>query len=145
MAICEVSGNEVLQRCEKCSGTSLIGFAGLVVGIERGEQTDPRIVALPPCQACGSREFLIRTGDQEPEHPAPGGFGHLHQLLVDHVHAELVRQGHVTPSLRDRPVESLVAKTIKGPEFRRWFPSGSKLAPPEGLRERPAVQGQQGS
>jgi hypothetical protein len=140
MAIQEVSENELLQRCAKCSSLNSIVLGSLVVGVERAGQADGRLVLLPPCPSCGSSEFLIRTPAEEPEPPAPGSFNHLHHLLVDHVHAQLVRQGRVIPSLQSLPVESLISRTIAGGALERWFPSGLKLVVPEEPRERPPSQ-----
>jgi hypothetical protein len=137
MAIYEVFNDNILQRCEKCGTVNLVAFDRLKVGAEREGRTDERVVPLPACSSCGSSEYLIRTGKDEPEHPVPGSFGHLHRLLVDHVHAELVRQGRIAPSLQSRPADSLISKTLEGSVLQRWFPSGLKLVLDEGEREAP--------
>ena len=105
----------------------------------RDNQTDPRVVPLPPCPACKSSEFLIRSTDGEPAHPAPGSFGHLHRLLVDQVHAELVKRKRVLPSLKDKQgvVQTGLAKPVAATELKRWFPSGMKIA----VRETESPQG----
>jgi hypothetical protein len=145
MPLQEVNETDVLQRCAKCSSLNLIALDSLVIGVQREGLVDGRIVLIPPCPSCSSSEFLVRTPDEELEHPAPGSFGHLHRLLVDHVHARLVRMGRVIPSLQSHPVEHLIAKTLAETTLERWFPSGLKLASPEELRERPSPQGQQKS
>lgn len=144
MAIYEVLDDNILQRCENCMSANLLALDDLLVGVEHEGKTDERIVPLPACSACGSGEYLIRTAKEDPEHPVPGSFGHLHRLLVDHVHAELVRRKRVASSLRERTAESLVAKTVADTAFRRWFPQGLKLMMPEGPREAPPGKGPPG-
>jgi hypothetical protein len=130
MAIYELNSTALVQRCGKCAAENKVALDTLTVGVARDEQTDALVVPLPPCPACKSSEFLIRSADGEPTHPAPGSFGHLHRLLVDQVHAELVKRKRVLPSLKDKhgAVRGGVGKPVAATELKRWFPSGMKIA-----------------
>ena len=90
MSIHEMTSTEVVQRCGRCAAENRIALDTLEVGVARDEQTDASVVPLPACPTCRSTEFLLRSPNDEPAHPAPGSFGHLHRLLVDEMHAELV-------------------------------------------------------
>lgn len=132
MAILEVTDTEVAQRCTCCGRENRHVIDGLQAGIKPDAgNADPGVVRLPSC-TCGATEFLMRSGDNEPEHPSPGCFGHLHRLLVDHVHAELVRREKVIPALRDErgKVPATLAHPLSTATRERWFPSGFRLSPP---------------
>jgi hypothetical protein len=131
MSIHEVNSTELLQRCGKCAAENRIALDALEVGVARDEQTDPRVIPLPACPTCRSTEFLLRSPDDEPPHPAPGSFGHLHRLLVDAVHTELVKRKRVIPLLKDKQgrVDPTLAKPVATEELARWFPQGLKIEP----------------
>lgn len=131
MAIYEVTDSEVVQRCGKCGTENRLALDALEVGVAREEQMDPSVVPLPACPTCRSSEFLFRSPDVEPTHPAPGSFGHLHRLLVDEVHAELVKRKKVIPLLKDKEgrVDPKLAKPVAAEERSRWFPQGLKIEP----------------
>jgi hypothetical protein len=140
MAILEVTATEVVQRCAKCDTENRIALAGLEVGVARDAQTDSRTIPLPVCPTCGSREFLIRTPDGDPEHPAQGSFGHLHRMLVDHLHAELVKDDRVLPVLRDERgrADQRIARPISQAKRDRWFQRGIRIEVP--AREKSGSQ-----
>ena len=98
MTIQEITETELVQRCAKCDGENRVPLAGIEVGIERDEQVEDSVVALPECPTCRSREFLLRSPVEEQEHPVVGSLGHLHRLLVDELHSELVKKGLVDPA-----------------------------------------------
>jgi hypothetical protein len=132
MAIYEVTEDTVVQRCGHCQRENRIALASLVVGIEHGGRRDGRMLPLPACPGCRSTEFLSRSADGEDDHPAPGTFGHLHRLLVDHLHAELVQRAQVASGFRtvdSRPDPRLV-RPLGPTTIQRWFPRGMKLEPP---------------
>jgi hypothetical protein len=131
MAIYEVTDSEVVQRCGKCGTENRVALDALEVGVAREEQTDSSVVPLPACPTCRSSEFLFRSPDGELTHPAPGSFGHLHRLLVDEVHAELVKRKKVIPLLKDKEgrVDPKLAKPVAAEERSRWFPQGLKIEP----------------
>lgn len=131
MSIHEMNSTEILQRCGKCAAENRVALDALEVGVARDEQTDPSVVPLPACPTCRSTEFLLRSPDDEPSHPAPGSFGHLHRLLVDEVHAELVKRKKVIPLLKDKEgrVDPKLAKPVAAEERARWFPQGLKIEP----------------
>src|SRR5687767_1026316 len=76
MPILEVTDTDIRQHCAHCERERGLKLDDLQVGVARGQQIDPRLIPLPPCPSCGTVEFLIRSADAEPEHPAPGTFGH---------------------------------------------------------------------
>jgi hypothetical protein len=129
MAIYEVTSTEVVQRCGKCNAENRIPVTGIEVGIAHEAQTDARTIPLPACPTCGSSEFLIRSPDDEPEYPAPGTFGHLHRMLVDDLHAELVKADKVIPALLDSlgHADPTLARPVEQAARDRWFPSGMKV------------------
>lgn len=131
MSIHEMTSTEVLQRCGKCAAENRIALDTLEVGVARDEQTDGSVVPLPACPTCRSTEFLLRSPNDEPAHPAPGSFGHLHRLLVDEMHAELVKRKKVIPLLKDNQgrVDPKLAKPVAAEELARWFPQGLKIEP----------------
>ena len=131
MSIHEMTSTEVLQRCGKCAAENRIALDTLEVGVARDEQTDASVVPLPACPTCRSTEFLLRSPNDEPAHPAPGSFGHLHRLLVDEMHAELVKRKKVIPLLKDNQgrVDPKLAKPVAVEELARWFPQGLKIEP----------------
>jgi len=131
MSIHEMTSTEVVQRCGRCAAENRIALDTLEVGVARDEQTDASVVPLPACPTCRSTEFLLRSPNDEPAHPAPGSFGHLHRLLVDEMHAELVKRKKVIPLLKDNQgrVDPKLAKPVAAEELARWFPQGLKIEP----------------
>lgn len=131
MSIHEMTSTEVVQRCGRCAAENRIALDTLEVGVARDEQTDASVVPLPACPTCRSTEFLLRSPNDEPAHPAPGSFGHLHRLLVDEMHAELVKRKKVIPLLKDNQgrVDPKLAKPVAAEERSRWFPQGLKIEP----------------
>jgi len=126
MAIHEVTTTDVLQRCEACDDEHRVLIDDLEVGVARDQQVDGRLVPMPPCPACGAVEFLVRAPDDEPEHPSQGSFGHLHRMLVDDLHAELVTRGKVNAALRDAEgdVPPTLARPLSAEKRQRWFADG---------------------
>ncbi|WP_434345601.1 hypothetical protein ACN6A1_26835 [Myxococcus virescens] len=132
MAIHEVTDEDVLQRCARCGSGNRLALASLEVGVARREDVDDGLVQFPPCPACRSTEFLIRAAEGESEYPAPGSFGHLHRLLVGHLHAEFVQRGRLHTARK--PKGGGASKVLVGPlsqEAReRWFPQGLRITVP---------------
>jgi hypothetical protein len=126
MPIRELRDSDLDQQCANCGAVAAIGVDDLAVGVAHDTQLNPALVGLPPCAACGSTEFLIRSPDGE-EHPAPGSFGHKHKLLVDKLHARLVQRGQVALGL-----DAAKVTTKEPPEavMDRWFKDGLKLPLP---------------
>jgi len=129
MSIHEMNATEVLQRCGKCNAENRIVIDSLEAGVARDDQADPRVVPLPACPTCRSTEFLIRSPDAEQGHPAPGSFGHLHRMLVDQVHAELVKRKKVISALKDKlgRVDSTIARPVSPEDVQQWFSKGLKI------------------
>lgn len=126
MAIHEITTTDVLQRCEACEDEHRILIDDLEVGVARDQQVDARLVPMPPCPLCGAVEFLVRAPDNEPEHPSPGSFGHLHRMMVDELHAELITRDKVNAALRDAEgnVPPTLAKPLSNEKRERWFSKG---------------------
>ncbi|WP_223643767.1 hypothetical protein [Corallococcus sp. EGB] len=131
MSIREVTDTDVVQQCGHCGASTRVQIDALEVGVARDDQTDASVVPLPACPTCRSTEFLLRSPEDEPPHPAPGSFGHLHRLLVDEVHAALVKRKKVIPLLKDKQgrVDPKLAKPVAAEELARWFPRGLKIEP----------------
>jgi len=126
MAIQEITGTELVQRCAKCDRENRIALASIEVGVERDEQIEDDVVPLPECPTCRSREFLLRSPPEEQEHPVQGTAGHLHRLLVDDLHAELVKKGRVVARLKDKTAE-VFTRPIANEAKQRFFDKGLKL------------------
>jgi hypothetical protein len=129
MSIHELNSTDVLQSCGKCAAENRITLDSIEIGVARDDQTDATVVPLPACPTCRSTEFLLRSPDNEPAHPALGSFGHLHRMLVDEVHAELVKRKQVIPLLKDKQgrVDPKLAKPVAAEDVARWFPQGLKI------------------
>ncbi|RKH04354.1 hypothetical protein [Corallococcus carmarthensis] len=130
MALLEIAETHVLQRCARCDSTNRSALDSLEVGVARRENVDDGLVQLPPCASCRSSEFLIRAAEGEPEHPAPGSFGHLHRLLVGHLHAELVQRGRLHRALKPKggSAPQVVTHPLSQEARERWFPQGLRIA-----------------
>jgi hypothetical protein len=118
MAIREILDTEFEQECETCGTVRLIPEGDVTAGIERDGQLDSKVVSLPACASCGAREFLIRSADDEAEHPSPGSFGHRHRLMVDVLHSKLVKQGRVTGGIDPSKAQG---RERTAEELDRWF------------------------
>lgn len=130
MAIQEITTTEVIQRCAKCDAENRVALDSLEVGVEREGQVDDAIVPMPECQTCHSREFLVRSPADEQEYAgARSSPGHLHRLIIDELHAELVKKGRVVATLRKRSGKVLTRPI--GDETRAsLFKQGLKLPTP---------------
>jgi hypothetical protein len=122
MPIEELTSEEVLQRCSMCQTATRSKLATLSLGVGSAvaDDLDGRVVRLPPCPKCKAEEFLIRSAAAPTS--APKSYGDLHRLLVDQLHASLVKQGRfdarlAAPALAD--ADPLVVK--------EFFPDGLKL------------------
>jgi len=128
MALHEINRQHVLQRCSRCDSDNRASLDALEVGVARREDVDDGLVQLPPCPSCRSTEFLIRADEGEPENPTPGSFGHLHRLLVDHLHAELLQRGRLHAGLKAKlGKRTVVARPLTQEARERWFPKGLKI------------------
>ena len=95
MAIQEITELDIVQRCAGCDRENRVALANLAVGVEHAEQVEDGVVPLPECPTCRSREFLVRSPASEQAHPSQGSSGHLHRLMVDELHSQLVKKGRV--------------------------------------------------
>lgn len=126
MAIQEITSTELVQRCAKCDRENRVLLADLEVGLERDDQVEDSVVPLPECPTCHSREFLLRSPAEEQERPAQGSAGYLHRLLVDELHAELVKKGHIVARLKDKMAE-VFTRPIATEVKARFFDKGLKM------------------
>jgi hypothetical protein len=118
MAIREIFEDDIEQACEVCGAVRRVPDTDVVVGVERDGQFDAKVVQLPNCSSCGAREFLIRSADDEPEHPSPGSFGHRHRLMVDALHSKLVKEGRVADGIDPQKAQG---RERSSEELDRWF------------------------
>ena len=126
MAIQEITDVEIVQRCAGCDRENRVALANLAVGVEHAEQVEDGVVPLPECPTCRSREFLVRSPASEQAHPSQGSSGHLHRLMVDELHSQLVKKGRVVERLVGK-VEQIVTKPIATEVRARFFDKGLKL------------------
>jgi hypothetical protein len=128
MPIQELTTTRLLQRCALCDAENTILLTRLLVGVENGEHVDDSIVPLPECPTCHSREFLVRSSKTESEavRPEKEKLARSHRLLVDALHAELVKQGRVIGRLKEK--EGLVFTRLLDTETEKeLLSSGLKL------------------
>lgn len=127
MAIQELTDTEIIQRCAKCDRENRIALSDVQVGLERDEQVDDSVVPLPECSACHAREFLLRSPQDEQQYPTTeGSAGHLHRLIVDELHAELVKKGRVIARLKSK-ADSVLTRPIASETRTTFFRQGLKL------------------
>jgi hypothetical protein len=123
----EITPTEVVQRCAKCDRENHITRAELQVGVERGGvQVEDSVFALPTCPTCLSQEFLVRSPAEEPYPTSDGSLGHLHRLLVDELHAGLVKEGRVAGRLKEQ-AGIIFTRPIDDKAREAFFPNGLKL------------------
>jgi hypothetical protein len=127
MAIQEITDIEVVQRCAVCDRENRVALAKLRVGVEREAQVEDSVIALPECPRCHAQEFLVRSAAKELPHPTQGSAGHLHRLMVDELHAQLVYKGLVVERLVGK-ADQVVAKPISTEVRARFFNDGLKLS-----------------
>lgn len=123
MPIEELTNEEVLQRCSMCQTPTRSKLATLSLGVGStvADDLDGRIVRLPPCPKCKAEEFLIRS---EGAHAAaPTTYGDLHRLLVDQLHATLVKKGRLDARLKTVPTLSDLDPNL----VKTFFADGLKL------------------
>lgn len=144
MALHEITQQHVMQRCSRCDSDNRTAIDLLEVGVARHDDVDDSLVQLPPCPSCRSTEFLVHSDAGEPTHPSPGSYGHLHRLLVDHLHAELIQRERLHSALNSRAGnKKLVVSPLTQEVRERWFPHGLRLeAPPAERRHRPQAASQ---
>lgn len=131
MALNEITDVDVRLRCGRCSVDTRVAITTLVVGVVRNGTPDERVIALPACATCASNEFLMRTPDDDPAYPAPGSYGHLHRMLVDHLHADLINRDKMITEVRTKIGTNKAAfiRPLTADLIARWFPAGLKIDP----------------
>jgi len=70
MPIKQLRNNSITQRCAKCGEDRDIKYSEMELGVEIDSEAgfrDSNVIALPPCEKCGGREFLLRTWDKSNE------------------------------------------------------------------------------
>ena len=126
MPIRELRNADLDQECAKCGVVVTIPVNAIVAGVSRDGQTNANVIAMPVCATCGAAEFLLRSPVGE-EHPSQGSFGHKHKLLVDTLHARLVKANRVANGIDAKtvPLKEPSPETIG-----RYFSAGLKLPRP---------------
>jgi hypothetical protein len=109
MPILELKTDELRQTCAACGGERTIPLGDLSPEETEGGE---RVLRLPVCSGCGSVELLIPQQSDPDAYPTPGGYGHLHRLLVDELD-ERIAPARASPARK--------AKRAK------WFPGGFRL------------------
>jgi hypothetical protein len=106
LPIVDLDTDCLAQQCANCNAVRQFARPALDTGDVFEPTEDPFVLALPPCERCAAREFLIRSrGDDAPE-------PHSHQSLVDRLFRQLRRDGGETArdkSLRNPPALSLAS------------------------------------
>lgn len=126
MPIRELRTADLDQECAKCGAVITVPVSAIVAGLSREGQINSNVVAMPVCATCGAAEFLLRSPVGE-DHPSQGSFGHMHKLLVDTLHARLVKGGRLAQGLT---AENAPIKEPSAAVMDRWFKDGLKLPPP---------------
>ena len=123
MPIVQVSTDHLRQLCTVCQQRRDVPFDSLSFTGEP-DGPDTGILAIPPC-GCGATEFLVRAPQDEPEHPLPGSYGHLHRLMVDAL-IDALRDRSATPAT---DVLAAVNDNLTAEALETWFPSGLQIEP----------------
>lgn len=118
MSIRELMEGKLEQECGCCGAVRIIAETEIAIGSSQEGQTDTRVIPLPACADCGAVEYLIGSAVDEPEHPSPGSFGHLHRMLVDVLHSRLLAKGLVATGISP---ETAAGKEITENELNTWF------------------------
>ena len=70
---------------------------------------------------------MIRSPVDEQEYPAQqGSAGHLHRLLVDELHSQLVKRGRVDERMRSK-TDKVLTRPIATETMRQFFDKGLKM------------------
>ncbi|MCP4673958.1 MAG: hypothetical protein GY854_00245 [Deltaproteobacteria bacterium] len=140
MPILEIIEDRLDQKCAKCGHVHQLPLDDLVAGVNREGQGAAQVISLPSCTECGAKEFLVRSPDDEPEHSSPGCYVHRHRLLVDNVHANLMKRGQVAEGFDPKSIRPRKGFSNK---LKKWFPKGLKLERQEEQKEHPDVVGRE--
>ncbi len=123
MPIEELTNEEVLRRCSVCQTATRSKLTTLFLGVGStvADDVDGRVVRLAPCPTCKSEEFLIRS--EAAAGPGPGTYGALHRLMVDQLHATLLKLGRLDARLTNVPTMTDLDPSV----VKAVFPDGLKL------------------
>jgi hypothetical protein len=125
MPITKITEETLEQVCANCDKNISLSMSNVSVGVSADEDyIDDSVIRLPRCPDCGSVEFLFRSPENEPEFSSPGSHAHLHRLLVDLLHAKLVKQGNVQEGLDPKKVKT---RPPDKETISRWFKEGLVL------------------
>ncbi len=113
-----IDERRVVARCGMCKEVREVELGTLLV---KPLDANTAVVALAPCP-CGAVEFVVRA--TRPDHPLPGSESHRHQILVDHLAAELAGRKQVAPGSRNA---EQVCAPVSPDVLARWFPDGLNL------------------
>jgi len=115
MPITQLDKDKFTQVCAACGAERSLSLSDA-----KPEDTDEgdHLLRLPACSNCGSIELLVPQQTDPDTHPNPGGFTHLHRLLIDEL------DEHVAPARVNAALKSRRAK---------HFPNGFKVRLPRGL------------
>ena len=115
MPITQLDKDKFSQVCAACGAERSLSLSDAA---PEDSDAGDHLLRLPACSKCRSIELLVPQQTDPDTHPNPGGFTHLHRLLIDELD-EQVAPSRVNAVLR--------AKRAK------HFPNGFKVRLPRGL------------
>jgi hypothetical protein len=130
MPIYALTKDEVSQLCIECKVTHQVSLHTLEVSGVTEHGIAAAFVVMPACAICDSVETLFALSDSAPQHPRPGGFNHLHGLLVDQLHLALLAEGRVSADSKERTAR---VRRTSHEALAEWFPDGPTLTLPDEL------------
>jgi len=121
MPIKQLRNDSITQRCAKCGAERDIKCSEVELGVEIDFEAgfkDSNVVALPPCEKCGAKEFLLRNWDKSNEPDTSGRL--LHRKAVNRMAQYLKEMGRINSacveeiSVEDRQPPDIFDKPIDG-------------------------------
>jgi len=120
MPIKQIRNDSITQRCAKCGADRNIIFSELELGANIDPEAgikDSNVIALPPCDECGAKEFLLRNWDKSNDPENSGKL--LHRKAVNRLARDLKEMGNINaacvgeisaedrqpPDIFDKPID----------------------------------------
>ena len=102
MSIKQLKNDSMTQGCAKCGAERDISYSDLELGIEVDSEAgfkDTNVIALPPCDECGAKEFLLRTWDKSSD---PGTSTRLlHRKAVNTLAKNFKEMGRINAACKE--------------------------------------------
>jgi len=96
MPIKQLKNNSITQRCAKCGEDRDVTYLEIELGVEIDSEAgfkDTNVIALPPCEKCGAKEFLLRNWDKSNEPETSTRL--LHRRAVNSLAKSLKKKGRI--------------------------------------------------